>query len=1010
MATNKGLQNMKNTEITLIDAIKQVNITLAKELVNSENVNAVDEEGITPLMRACFIGAKGYESDTETPEVYSQDDLNELIQLLIAKGADINTETSNGETALLAAAWANNTEAIKLLIDKGAEVNIKTNSGLTLLHVSTIFDNIEMLKFLIDNGTDINAIDIKGDNLLIKALEECRIDTAKMLISKGLDVNFIPEDGISALMTVCLMNTKNDRTKENLSGSTLARFEMYSQDDYFELIELLIANGADVNAKGFGGMTALGAATSFDNTEAIKLLIEKGADVNAKDNNGQTALFYATTFDNAEAIRLLIDNGANVNQKIKMGSEEANLLSFVVMKDWIYKNTSPEKQQATLNTIQLFIDKGADVNAGFPLFYAAFMVKSKEITQLLIDNGADIDRLTHDAVSILDMLVSHGHYEMLKLFIQKGADINLKNISGKTPLLGAIGLKENDPFEKIHKDDSRNALEKLLLLESYEDGNADRIIKLLVESGTNLNTQCDITKNTALMQAVKYNDYESIKLLLNHGADVDIQDSHGLTALMYAENKKIRNLLLRSDAKGLLNLAELKEKIAQNDLRKSKDSSEDILSLPEQSSVSKDTMLMRLYEYKKKTNPKMISAFEQKDAVFLKEATKELKTLKYVNVLDLIKEKFPLDFIEVVLQKGGDVNITDSSGDTPLIYCARVKDIEIINLLLRYGADINVANYNNFDPIDVALNSLDYEMAKFLLEYGKDNQNRPQELVELLKNFTLQESIMRFTVHKWELFHPKKSEYKNFEGYMSAVKKQFDGIKTQLQEFSPNLYKKIYTFLIDKNPDDSYSWCQKTKINIGWSSLDGLKEWCDSGNDAFAFPLKHPILMPPRKQIVSFGEIINLFKLEIEIRAGYKIANEFNIEFSKRDFYTDTEKFSGVLSKIFNTMNDQDEKYQTKFQREVTTADKDDGSIEIRITQLCSYSSRSAKELLERGKQAGDISEIKKALKNLCDWSVESSFGDESFRVNFLHSNNDREIEIVEGKPAGYTHVFRFYK
>jgi ankyrin repeat protein len=651
------------------------------------------------------------------------------------------------------------------------------------------------------------------------------------------------------------------------------------------------------------------------------------------------------------------------------------------------------------------------------------MVKSKEITQLLINNGADIDRLNDDALSILDTLVGYGHYEMLKLFIQNGADINLKSVFGKTPLLNAIGLKENNPFEKIHKDDSRNALQKLLLLESYEDGNADRIIKLLVESGADLNTQCDITKSTALLQAVEYNDYESVKLLLKHGADVDIRDFFGVTALMHAKNKKIRNLLLKSDAKGLLNLAELKEKIAQNDLRKSIDSLGDTLSLSEQISASKDTMLTHLSEYKKNTNPKMISAFEQKDAVILKEATKELKTLKYVNVLDLIKEKFPLDFIEIVLQKGGDVNITDSSGDTPLIYCARVKDIEIINLLLRYGADINVANHNNFDPIDVALNSLDYEMAKLLLGYGKDHQNRPQELVKLLSNFTIDKPI-KYTTHDWDSEELIK-EYEDFDGYINAVKKQFESMKDELEELSPNLYKKIYTFLIEENPDEKYSWCHKTEINIGWSSLVGLKKHCDERNKPASFVLPKAIIYKDgikTIKITTFGDAIDLFKQEIEIRDNFKnlsnlfinqqkkLAKSFVFDLSSaklgRQFYTDVEKFSNVLNRIFSDMNTRQEYPNI----EVTTTELEDRSIEIKIIQIDSRSSRSSAELLERVQEAGDIFEIKNSLTNLCDWSIESTYEDEYFKVNFLHSNNVKDIEILHAKPKGFTHILRFYK
>lgn len=890
------------------------------------------------------------------------------------------------------------------------EMNISLEKALEIVVMSTNLDE-DTIQLLIDHGADINVIDNDGSNLLINALEECRLDTAKILINKGIDVNFIPEDGISALMIACTMGGNRDQVKANLSESTLARFEMYSQDDFTELVQLLIAKGADVNAKNNEGITALLAAVMANNIDAIKLLIDNGADITARDNNGLSALYYAVVANNTEAINLLIDKGADVNQKIVFGKEgdrkeENTLLSFTVMQDLINKNTLPEKQQATLDTIQLLIDLGADVNAGFPLYYAAFTVKSKEIVQLLLNNGADVNQLLNEA-SVLDMLVKHGHYDMIKLFIQNDADINLKNVAGKTPLMNAINLKKKDPIAKIQKNDSLNALQKLLLLESYEIGNADRIIKLLVDHPrADLNAQCDITKDTALIQATKYNDYESVKLLLEKGADVDIQNSQDSTALLYAENKRIRNLLLRYDTKGLSSDAELQNKLDQIHSNKSSDLSKELLALTEESSAIKDSLLRELYELKKKTNPKMISAFEQKDTVFLKEATKELKTLKYVNVLNLIKENFPLDFIEVVLQqeKGGDVNVVDSSGNTPLIYAVAKKDTKLIELLLRNGADIDIANNENFDCIDSALASYDYDIANYILQYGQDNKHRPQKLVKILSNCTI-DTPFKLTTHLWE--DPKGElfeKYNGFDGFMNAVKKHFESMSSELIELSPNLHKKIYAFLIDENPDLNYSWCTKTPISIGWSNLEGLKEHCNSGKLPKDFKLPKSIFIG-RKQIATFGEIVDLFKQEIEVRAGYQITSLPNVEFSRRDFYTDTQNFSTVIAKIFAEMNKREEYPNI----EVTNKELDDRSIEIRITQVGSFGNKNSNEMLQEVED-GDFADLKASLTNLCDWSIESSCEDENFRVNFLHSNNVKDIEILPTKPKGFTHILRFYK
>jgi len=57
----------------------------------------------------------------------------------------------------------------------------------------------------------------------------------------------------------------------------------------------------------------------------------------------------------------------------------------------------------------------------------------------------------------------------------------------------------------------------------------------------------------------------------------------------------------------------------------------------------------------------------------------------------------------------------------------------------------------------------------------------------------------------------------------------------------------------------------------------------------------------------------------------------------------------------------------------------------------------------------GDFAGIKDNLTNLCDWSIESSFEDENYRVNYLKPSSIKEIEKLEYKPQGFTHILRFY-
>ncbi|NCD11082.1 MAG: ankyrin repeat domain-containing protein [Epsilonproteobacteria bacterium] len=365
--------------------------------------------------------------------------------------------------------------------------------------------------------------------------------------------------------------------------------------------------------------------------------------------------------------------------------------------------------------------------------------------------------------------------------------------------------------------------------------------------------------------------------------------------------------------------------------------------------------------------------------------------------------------MHLLIQNGADVNAKNNMGMTPLMHYAFKGDDKLVKILLENGANINAKS--EMTAFDLASDDKIKEMIQ-----SKKN-NHPQKLVKLLSNFTIDKPI-KYTTHEWD-FGELQKEYGNFEGYMSAIKKQFDDMKNELETLSPNLCKKVYTFLLETEPSNEYSWCSKTQINLGWSSLKGLKEWCDSGKNPFAFKLPKAIFIG-RKQIATFGEVITLFKGEIEVRTDTKAFNlesifsnafvNFKVDYSTsklatRQFYTDTQKFSAVLSQIAKQMHMREDCNSL----EVSSMELEDRSIEIKLTQIGSYATQNSQGMLEEVKD-GDFADIKANLTNLCDWSIESGFESEYFRINYLHSNNVKEIVLLSEKPKGFTHIFRFYR
>ena len=117
---------------------------------------------------------------------------------------------------------------------------------------------------------------IAENTALINASSEGNTEIVEILIAKGADVNAKDSWGITALI-------------EALTG------DLCEERGYIEIAILLIKNGSDVNVVNHRGRTALMIASGKGYTDVVDLLIANGANVNAIDNNGWTALMHATS-------------------------------------------------------------------------------------------------------------------------------------------------------------------------------------------------------------------------------------------------------------------------------------------------------------------------------------------------------------------------------------------------------------------------------------------------------------------------------------------------------------------------------------------------------------------------------------------------------------------------------------------------------------------------------------------------------------------------------------------
>ena len=121
-----------------------------------------------------------------------------MMELLVARGADVNKTNALSETALMHAAWRGNREAVQWLLAKGARVNAEPMHW-SALHYAVFAGHWEVANLLLLNGADINARSTNGSSVLMMAAYEGHEAIVRRLLARGADPAVKNDRGEGAL-------------------------------------------------------------------------------------------------------------------------------------------------------------------------------------------------------------------------------------------------------------------------------------------------------------------------------------------------------------------------------------------------------------------------------------------------------------------------------------------------------------------------------------------------------------------------------------------------------------------------------------------------------------------------------------------------------------------------------------------------------------------------------------------------------------------------------------------
>ncbi|KAK6535933.1 hypothetical protein TWF281_000182 [Arthrobotrys megalospora] len=487
---------------------------------------------------------------------------------------------------------------------------------------------------------------------------------------------------------------------------------------YIPIVKLLLDKGADVEGTAWTA-TPLILAAKFEHFNIAELLLSRGADINKADNMRRTPLSWATETGNIKMIEMLLDEGADINTADGTYSTNFTPLFYAIKKGYVtvvkllldrdakFETRAPDQESplyfaSSLGNeaiVKLLLEKGAQVNAEDYIHRAPITVAAEKgyeaVARILLDNGANPEHRGPAGDMPLTYAAKSGNEGLVKLLLDRGARVEGKdedNIYSTSPLRFAA--------ERGHEAVVRLLISRGAKIEGDSDSSRplteaaseghETIVRILLDNGAELEGKYG--RYTALTAATQRGKEDVVKLLLERGANIEAKGTYGRTALCiaaYDGRENIVKLLLEKGA--------------------------DIEAKDENACT-----------------PLMLAAEWGKDAVVTllldHGANLEATGKNRATALAAAAERGSKTAVKLLLEKGANIEAKAKHKRTPLMLAAMGGHQATINLLLENGANLEAKDsYFSQGPLSLAAENGHEATVKLLIEKGCDIEVKDEE-------------------------------------------------------------------------------------------------------------------------------------------------------------------------------------------------------------------------------------------------------------------------------------------